>query len=174
MVGQGNKRKQEQIKALKPLDGGSRRQIWRTQQRKQWQRYKTRGAELAQAEVQLAVAAILKPFLAQEEKQEPGEGWTISEEGLERLTQRGWPEPTLLVGRYAGRALMDFLKSGKEGTVLFPWAEPTAGHVMEALDRTDDIPLLIPSIHMYRANGKTITKDYWVTMRIASEDKAET
>ena len=27
---------------------------------------------------------------------------------------------------------------------------------------------------MYRANGKTITKDYWVTMRIASEDKAET
>ena len=68
---------------------------------------------------------------------------------------------------------MDFLRSGKEGTVLFPWAEPTSGHVMEALDRTDDVPLLIPSIHMYRANGKTITKDYWVAMRIADVAKAE-
>ena len=43
---------------------------------------------------------------------------------------------------------MDFLRAGKEGTVLFPWAEPTAGHVMEALDRTDDVPLLIP-IHTH-------------------------
>ena len=68
---------------------------------------------------------------------------------------------------------MEFLKSGKEGTILFPWAEPTAGHVMEALDRTDDVPLLIPSIHMYRTHGRTITKECWVTMRIASVEKAE-
>ena len=119
MVGQGNKRKQEQIKALKPLDGGNRRQIWGTPQRKQWQRYKTRGAELAQAEVQLAVAASLKPFLAQDEKQKPGEGWTISEEGLERHS--AWlPEPTLLVGRYAGRALMDFLSQARREPYSFP------------------------------------------------------
>ena len=44
---------------------------------------------------------------------------------------------------------------------------------MEALDRTDDVPLLIPSIHMYRTHGKTITKDYWVTIRVASAAKAE-
>ena len=44
---------------------------------------------------------------------------------------------------------------------------------MEALDRTDDVPLLIPSIHMYRVDGKTITKDYWVAMRIADVAKAE-
>ena len=68
---------------------------------------------------------------------------------------------------------MDFLRAGKEGTVLFPWAEPTTGHVMEALDRTDDVPLLIPSIHMYRTYGRTITKDCWVAMRIASKEKAE-
>ena len=92
---------------------------------------------------------------------------------MERLTQRGWQNPKFLVGRYAGRVMMDFLRSGKEGTVLFPWAEPTSGHVMEALDRTDDVPLLIPSIHMYRANGKTITKDYWVAKRIAGVAKAE-
>ena len=72
------------------------------QQRKRWQSYKTRNAELAQAGVQLATAASLKPFLAQEKKPESVDGWSISEEGLERLTQRGWPNPTLLVGRYAG------------------------------------------------------------------------
>ena len=44
---------------------------------------------------------------------------------------------------------------------------------MEALDRTDDVPLLIPSIHMYRTHGKTITKDYWVTIRVVSAAKAE-
>ena len=45
--------------------------------------------------------------------------------------------------------------------------------MMEAVDKTDDVPLLIPSIHMYRTHGKTITKDYWVTIRIASAAKAE-
>ena len=155
------------------LDGRDRRSFWKKQQRKRWQSYKIRSAELAHAEVQLATAASLKPFLAQEGKQESDDGWSISEEGLKRLTQRGWPNPTLLVGRYAGRAVMEFLKSGKEGTILFPWAEPTAGHVMEALDRTDDVPLLIPSIHMYRTHGRTITKECWVTMRIASVEKAE-
>ena len=124
-------------------------------------------------EVRLAVAESLKPFLAREGKQESEDGWAISEEGLEMLTQRGWSDPNFLVGRYAGRAMMDFLRAGKEGTVLFPWAEPTAGHVMEALDRTDDVPLLIPSIHMYRTYGRTITKDCWVAMRIASKEKAE-
>ena len=92
---------------------------------------------------------------------------------MKRLTQRGWPNPTLLVGRYAGRAVMECLKSGKGGTTLFPWAEPTAGRVMEALDRTDDVPLVIPSIHMYRTHGRTVTKECWVTMRIASVEKAE-
>ena len=78
---------------------------------------------------------------------------------MKRLTERGWPNPTLLVGRYAGRAMMDFLKTGKEGTVLFPWAEPTAGHVREALDRTDDVPLLIPSMHMYRTHHQGLLGD---------------
>ena len=87
---------------------------------------------------------------------ESEDGWAISEVGLEKLTQRGWSDPNFLVGRYAGRAMMDFLRAGKEGTVLFPWAEPTAGHVMEALDRTDDVPLLIPSIHMDRTYGRTM------------------
>ena len=59
---------------------------------------------------------------------------------MEGLTQRGWQNPKFLVGRYAGRVMMDFFRSGKEGTVLFPWAEPTSGHVMEALDRTGDVP----------------------------------
>ena len=70
--------------------------------------------------------------------------------------------------------MMDFLRADKEGTVLFPWAEPTAGHVMEALDRADDVPLLVPSIHMYRTHGRAITKDCWVAMRVASKAKAET
>jgi hypothetical protein len=43
---------------------------------------------------------------------------------------------------------------------------------MEALDRTDDIPLLIPSIHMYRVRGKAITKSHWVALRIAPPEKA--
>ena len=159
---------------VQPLRSGKDRRLhWRIQQRRQWQSYKRQGTERTQVEVRLAVAESLKPFLAREGKQESEDGWAISEEGLEMLTQRGWSDPNFLVGRYAGRAMMDFLRAGKEGTVLFPWAEPTAGHVMEALDRTDDVPLLIPSIHMYRTYGRTITKDCWVAMRIASKEKAE-
>ena len=96
-------------------------------QRKRWQSYKTRSAELAHAGVQLAIAASLKTFLAQEKKPESVDGWSISEEGLERLTQRGWPNPTLLVGRYAGRAMMDFLKPVRKVPSSSPGRSPQQG-----------------------------------------------
>ena len=79
-------------------------------------------------------------------EQDLSDGWTLSDEASGRLTQLEWSQPTLLAGRHAGRAVMDFIRKGKEGTILFPWVEPTTGHIMEALDRTDSIPLLIPSI----------------------------
>ena len=66
---------------------------------------------------------------------------------------------------------MTFLKSGKTGVIAFPWGSVTAGHVLEALDRTDEIPILIPSIHMYRVEGKMITKSTWMAIRIV-EPKA--
>ena len=47
------------------------------------------------------------------------------------------------------------------------------GHVTEALDRTDSIPLLIPSIHMYRKQGRTITNDLCIAARVATLKKAK-
>ena len=47
------------------------------------------------------------------------------------------------------------------------------GHVTEALDRTDSIPLLVPSIHMYRKPGRTITKDQLTAARVASPADAQ-
>ena len=72
-VGQGNKRKQEQIKALKPLDGGSRRQIWRTQQRKQWQ-IQDQRCRASPSRGPTRRGCEPQNLLSQEEKQEPGEG----------------------------------------------------------------------------------------------------
>ena len=94
---------------------GDRMLAWKALLRKRWQSYKRRSIELAQAGVLLATTASLQPYLAREEKLDPIDGWSISEEGLARIARHGWPKPELLVGRYAGRAVMDFLKSGKEG-----------------------------------------------------------
>ena len=74
---------------VQPLPSGKDRRLHcRIQQRKQWQSYKRQGTERTQVEVRLAVAESLKPFLAREGKQESEDGWAISEEDLEKHTQR--------------------------------------------------------------------------------------
>ena len=146
--------------------------IWKSHLRQKWQKYKQQSSDRRRAEVALAISERLKPYSA-EGVMNSDDGWTISDEGLRRLTDRGWQKPAMLAGRFAGRVVMEFLRSGREGAILFPWAEPTAGHVMEALDRTDDIPLLIPSIQMVRRFGRTITKDHWIAVRVADKKKAE-
>ena len=142
---------------------------WRAQCRKRWLRYKEREAKEARREIEMDTAECLGAYIGE---QDLSDGWTLSDEASGRLTQLEWSQPTLLAGRHAGRAVMDFIRKGKEGTILFPWVEPTAGHIMEALDRTDSIPLLIPSIHMYRKWGRTITKDQWIAVKVTTPEKA--
>lgn len=105
---------------------------------------------------------------------DPAAGWTVAEEGLTPLRTRGWDKPTLLAGRRAGKAVMDFIRQDKTGTVLFPLTDVTAGHVLEALDRTDDIPMLIPAVHMYRMEGSLAVKQDWVAIKIAKQNEAAT
>ena len=50
------------------------------------------------------------------------EGWTVADEGLIPLRARGWDKPTLLAGRRAGKAVMEFIRGGKLGK---PWITPT-------------------------------------------------
>ena len=170
--GKRRERAKAQRSAQRPAQAGrDRRPIWRSQLRARWQAYKRGRAEDACAKVALATAERLQS-LADRKEDDPSDGWTISEEGLLRLTERKWPQPTLLAGRFAGRAVMDFLKAEKKGVIVFPWSDVTAGHVLEAMDHTDAIPLLVPSIHMRRVYGSTITKRHWVAMRIAGPSEA--
>ena len=88
-------------------------------------------------------------------------GWMVAEEGVARLKARGWGEPTLLACRKAGKAVMEFIRAGKTGVALFPYTDVTAGHMLEALDRTDDIPIMVPAVHMYRKEGNVAVKQDW-------------
>ena len=85
-------------------------------------------------------------------------GWMVAGEGVAPLKARGWGEPTLLAGRRAGKAVMEFIRAGKTGVILFPYTDVTAGHMLEALDRADDIPIMVPAVHMYRKEGNVAVK----------------
>src|SRR5689334_1954554 len=74
--------------------------------------------------------------------------------GLKSIRDRKWEAPKLMVGRRAGEAVMDFLRTGRTGTILFPLPDAMASHLMEALDHTDTLPILIPAIYLCRVDGR--------------------
>ena len=129
-----------------------------------------RSSEATRAEVALVTAGRLKVH-TMEGLRIAEDGWTITEEGLKRLSDRGWPQPKLLAGRFAGRAVMKFLKTGNGGTVLLPWVELLGVRWKRWTGRTT-LRCRYLLYAMFRTRG-TIIKDYCVATRIAGEKKAE-
>ena len=100
------------------------------------------------------------------------EGWRVLDEGLAPLRKRKWPEPVVIAGRKVKEILLDFIRSGKTGSVLIPWSELTSCHTLEAMDSMDDIPIMVPAVNMFRQEGNVLTKSPWLAFRIGGKERA--
>ena len=168
--GDGGQHKRRKVDEREAIHRGRQARRW---SKEQWKERCHRRGEKTKEKAAQAVARILS-LGANPADGDPAAGWAVADEGIIPLRARGWDKPTLLAGRRAGKAVIEFIREGKTGTVLFPLTDVTAGHVLEALDKTDDIPILIPAVHMYRMEGNVAVKQDWVAMRIAKPEEAET